>query len=95
MSRSVEIERAKGRARWLGWLELCAAPLFVAAATTHRAPEGSGQAANLWMYSMPVAAVFFALPGALLLTAPRLGWMAQVLPALLLLGLVALWLTAS
>jgi len=44
---------------------------------------------------MPVAAVFFALPGALLLTAPRLGWMAQVLPALLLLGLVALWLMAS
>ncbi len=74
-------------ARGLGWLELCAAPLLVAAASSYRPPPDSGMGGHAWLYSLPAAAVFFALPGALLLTAPRLGWVAQILPVAL-----AVWL---
>jgi len=80
--------RSKVAARWLGWLEIAAAPALVGWATAYHLRDDSGMAAMMWLYSFLAAAIFFGLPGCLLLTTRRAGWVAQVLVALFLLWLI-------
>jgi hypothetical protein len=82
-------DRLRIAARWLGWIEVAAAPGLVCWATKYHLQDDSSMAAMMWIYSFPCAAIFFALPGYLLLRESRIAWLAQALPALLLLLLLA------
>lgn len=68
--------------RWLGWLEVAAAPgLFLLVSWHHLFRDDSAMAAMLWLWSIPLACFVYFVPGMLLLLAPRWGVLGQLFPA--------------
>jgi hypothetical protein len=74
-------ERPSRVLKWLGWLELVAAPSFFALVTWYHVHDESSMAGIIWLLSIPTAFFVYLLPGTLLLVAPRSGLVPQVLPA--------------